>query len=355
MTQAAGLVDLDRHREFGEVDPADALGDLEVAPGQWAAAGELGVEPLDLTGVDHVVLTGMGGSGISTDIVAELGAAASGVPLIVHKGYGLPAFVGPRSLLVAVSCSGDTEETRLAAETALERGARLFAVARGGRLGELCHDRGLPWVRIATTCPPRHSLGMLVVPVLTALGLAGDLPEALKVLEAVAERCNREVPVADNPAKQLGLRFAQGGSPVIYGGQGLGAVVAYRLKCQLNENAKLPASFAYLPEAGHNEVVGWQEPVPGATGPRGGLVLVRDPDGEHPRVARILDVAAELLAERFDWQQSLVAEGQAPLARLASLLLLADFASVYAALALGRDPSPIGPIERLKAALDAQP
>ncbi|HWH32432.1 MAG TPA: hypothetical protein VNU01_07135, partial [Egibacteraceae bacterium] len=142
-------VDLDRHWEFGGVDPADALGDLEVSPGQWAAAGELRVPALDLGGVDHVVLTGMGGSGISSDIVAELGAARLPVPLIVHKGYGLPAYVGERSLLVAVSCSGDTEETRLAAETALDRGARLFAVARGGRLSELCHERGLPWVRIA--------------------------------------------------------------------------------------------------------------------------------------------------------------------------------------------------------------
>ena len=344
-------MDLDQHWAFGDVDPLDALGDLEVAAGQWAAAGELAVPALDLDGVDHVVLTGMGGSGISSDIVAELGAARLPVPLIVHKGYGLPAYVGPRSLLVAVSCSGDTEETRLAAETALERGARLFAVARGGKLGELCHDRGLPWVRIATTCPPRHSLGMILVPVLTALGLADDLPQALRVLEKVSQRCNREVPVADNPAKQLGLRFAQGGAPVVYGGQGLGAVVAYRLKCQLNENAKLPASFAYLPEAGHNEVVGWQEPVPGAAGPRGGLVLVRDPDGEHPRVARILDAVADLLADRFDWTQALTAEGQSPLARLASLLLLVDFASVYAALALERDPSPIAPIERLKAAI----
>lgn len=355
MTDGAARADLDRHWEFGEIDPADALGDLEASPGQWAAAGELDVRPLDLDGVEHVVLTGMGGSGIAADIVAELGAARSPVPLVVHKGYGLPAYVGARSLVAAVSCSGDTEETRLAAETALERGARVFAVARGGRLGELCHERGLPWARIVTTCPPRHSVGMLVVPVLSALGMAADLPEALKALESVVERCNREVPVHDNPAKQLALRLADGGVPVVYGGQGLGAVAAYRLKCQLNENAKLPAMFGSLPEAGHNEVVGWQEPVPGVAGARGGLVLLRDPVGEHPPVGRILDAAAGLLAERFDWRWDLVAEGGAPLARLATLLLIGDFASVYAALALGRDPSPIVPIERLKAALGARP
>jgi glucose/mannose-6-phosphate isomerase len=343
--------DLDAPGTFGDVDPEDALGDLEVAPGQWAAAAEVRVPAEALAGRAAVVLTGVGGSGISSDIAATLGASRLPVPLVVHKGYGLPAFASADSLVVALSCSGDTDETCSGAEAALERGARLVAITRGGRLAALVRDAGAGWIPVQTQCPPRHSLGMLLVPLLRILGLDDGLDEALTVLESVAERCRRDVPTADNPAKQLGLLLAQGGAAAVYAGDGVAGPAAYRLKSQLNENAKLPATWNVLPEAGHNEIVGWQEPVPGQAGPRGGVVVLRDPAGEHPRTARALDVFTDVVAAQADWSQVLVTDGQSPLARLASLLLLGDFASVYAALALGRDPSPIGNIDRLKGAL----
>jgi len=342
--------DLDAPGTFGNVDPDDALGDLEVAPGQWAAAAELTVPRAALDGRDAIVLTGVGGSGISSDIAATLGAGRLPVPLIVHKGYGLPAFAGPRTLVVALSCSGDTDETCSGAEAARDCGAELVAISRGGRLAALVRDAGARWVPVQTQCPPRHSLGMLLVPLLRTLGLDDGLDEALTVLESVAERCRRDVPTAGNPAKRLGLLLAQGGTAAVYAGDGVAAPAAYRLKSQLNENAKLPATWNVLPEAAHNEIVGWQEPVPGQ-GVRGGVVMLRDPSGEHPRTARALDVFTDLVAPHAGWTQELMAEGHSPLARLASLLLLGDFASVYAALALGRDPSPIGNIDRLKGAL----
>jgi glucose/mannose-6-phosphate isomerase len=343
--------DLDAPETFGDVDLDDALGDLEVAPGQWAAAAELRVPAVALDGRDAVVLTGVGGSGISSDIAATLGAGRLPLPVVVHKGYGLPAFAGPDTLVVALSCSGDTDEACSGAEAALERGATLVAISRGGRLAALVREAGATWLPVQTQCPPRHSLGMLLVPLLRTLGLDDGLDEALAVLEGVAERCRRDVPTAGNPAKQLGLRLAQGGVAAIYAGDGVAAPAAYRLKSQLNENAKLPAAWNVLPEAAHNEIVGWQEPVPGRGGACGGVVVLRDPLGEHPRTARALDVFAELAAPGADWTETLTAEGHSPLARLASLLLLGDFASVYAALALGRDPSPIGNIDRLKGAL----
>jgi glucose/mannose-6-phosphate isomerase len=347
-------VNLDEPERFAEVDLADALGDVERTSRQWAEAGEIDVPRIDLAGLDAVVVSGVGGSGICGDVVAAIAQPRLPVPLVVHKGYGLPAFVGPGTLVVAVSCSGNTEETRSAAETALGRGARLLVVAQGGGLASLCEERAVPFVRIETSCQPRHSLGMLVVPVLAALGVDEGVTEAIAVLDEIAAACGRSAPLDQNPAKRLGLRLASGGVPVVYGGQGLGAVAGYRLKCQLNENAKLPSVFGELPEAGHNEIVGWSEPVPGLAGARGGLVTLRDTTGEHPRVARRIDATVDLLDERFDWHEELRALGEAPLARLASLLLLADFASVYTALALDRDPTPIDWIDRVKTALSGE-
>lgn len=339
-------MNLDHPDSYGGVDPDDALGDVEASADQWEHARELASGALDLRGVDAVVVIGMGGSGLTGDIVAALAAGRLDVPVAVHKGYGLPRFVGRRSLVVAVSYSGDTEETRSGLEAALRAGARLFAVSSGGGIGTRCQTAGVPWVTIPAGRQPRHSVGYLTVPALVALGLDDGLDEAVAVQRALSAELHRKVPTASNPAKLLGSRLAGGGVPVLWGGRGLGAVAAYRLKCQLNENAKLPALWAEMPELTHNEIVAWQERTP-LTG-SSGLALLRDPDGEHAREQARFAIVERLIADRLAWRHEITARGRSPLARLASLLLVADLASVYAALQLDRDPTPVAPIDRIK-------
>lgn len=337
-------MDLDRPEAYGQVDPADALADVEATAEQWSRAPR--PDRLDLAGVNAVVVTGVGGSGISGDLVAALAAERLPVPVLVHKTYGLPAYVDARSVVVAVSCSGETEETMSAAEEALRRRARLLVVAGGGALGRLCGQQGHPYVRVPRQCQPRHSLGSLTVPVLAALGLDDGLEEAMEVQRRLLDTCGRHVPVPDNPAKQLAHQLAHAGHAVVHGAHGLAAAAAYRLKCQLNENAKLPVRFGELPEATHNEIVAWEQPHTVAS--VAALVLVRDPDGEPPRVRRRIEVLAKLLADRFVGVSEIFPQGRTPLARLASLLLFGDLTSVYTALLLDRDPTPIALIDELK-------
>jgi glucose/mannose-6-phosphate isomerase len=345
-------VNLDDPGSYRSVDPADALADVEGTADQWREARRLADVRLDLDGVDVVVVTGMGGSGIAGDVTAAVAAAAGfPLPILVHKGYGVPPFVGPRTLVVACSYSGNTEETLSAAEAALQRGARLFAVTSGGELAQRAESSGAPMVRIPGGGMPRHGLGYVAVPVLVALGLDADLDEAADVQDQVAAAASRQVPSRENPAKQLALRLASGSVPVAWGAQGIGRVAAYRLKCQLNENAKVPAFWAELPELDHNEIVGLQEPSPLAGNL--GLVLFRDPVGEHARIATRFRVTEELVGSRFAWLAEVAARGESALARLASLLLLADLGSIYTALELGHDPTPIPSIDRLKQALAA--
>jgi glucose/mannose-6-phosphate isomerase len=160
----------------------------------------------------------------------------------------------------------------------------------------------------------------------------------------------RDVDIERNPAKQMAQRLT-GVVPLVWGGHGIGSVAAYRLKCQLNENAKLPAVHGELPEADHNDVVGWEQPsaLTGATA----LIALRDPAGEHPRVGRRFDITAALLGERLVWSSDITSRGTSPLARVASLLIQADLVSVYAAIAADRDPTPIASIDRLKSELGA--
>jgi glucose/mannose-6-phosphate isomerase len=340
---------LDRPETFAAVDPHDALGDVEATPAQWAHARELADVRLDLDGVDAVVVTGMGGSGICGDVVAALAADRLGVPVTVSKGYGLPRFVGPRTLVVACSYSGSTEETRSAIDAAEAAGARLFAVTSGGQLAERCAAAGYPLVRVPEGRQPRHSLWYLAVPVLVALGLDDGADEAAGVLADLAAGAGRHVSSADNPAKQLGLRLASGAVPLVWGARGLGSVAAYRLKCQLNENAKMLAFASEMPELNHNEIVGFA----GRAAPVGnvGLVILRDPVGEHVQVGRRFAVTEQVVGEGCAWIAVVAARGTSPLARLASLVLMADLTSVYTALELSQDPTPVAYIDRLKAEL----
>ncbi|MDP8977407.1 MAG: bifunctional phosphoglucose/phosphomannose isomerase [Actinomycetota bacterium] len=341
-------MNLDLPERFGTVDTADALADVEAAWCQWDEARALSVPDAPAAGATAVLVTGMGGSGTVGDVVAALAAERLSVPVVVHKDYGAPAFAGPGTLAVVVSHSGDTEETCSALTEAHGRGSRVLAVTTGGRVGEYCDEHGLPWVRIPAGGPPRHSLGWLAGPALAALGLDGGADEAVALVRDLAEEWGRHMPVAANPAKQVALRLAGVGLPVVYGAEGLAAVAARRLENQLNENAKLQACSEAMPELCHNDIVGWQSPAPVPAG----LLCLRDPAGEHPRVARRFAVLDELVGDRFRWREQVLARGEAPLARLLSLLSFADHVSVYAALARDVDPTPIHLIDALKRRLD---
>jgi glucose/mannose-6-phosphate isomerase len=340
---------LDHPERYADIDASDALGDVEASADQWQEAANATVPGLDLTAFDAVLLAGMGGSGIAGDIAAVLAAPTAALPVVVHKGYGAPAFVGPRTLVVALSYSGDTEETLSTVAKAADRGARVVAVTSGGELARRSDAAG--WQRHALPAgrQPRHSLGYLTVPLLRLLGLDDDLEEVIAVQRELLLACGREVPAEENPAKQLGLRIASGSYLLAYGAGPLAAVAAYRLRCQVNENAKSPGAAAALPELNHNEVVGFA--FPSVVSGHCGLVLLRDPEGEHPRMGVRVGVTEDLLAPHLAWSAEVTARGRSPLARLASLLLVADLASVYAAIELGRDPTPIGPIDRVKSAL----
>lgn len=341
---------LDEEERRRRVDPQDALADVEGAAEQWRNAAAHATTSAALEDVHAVLVTGMGGSGIAADIAAALARPRMAVPIMAHKGYGLPAWAGPRTLVIAVSYSGNTEETLSAVAEALARGAPVLAICSGGQLAELADTHHFPVARVPGGGQPRHSLGWLVVPLLVALGLADDLDEAVAVLAEIAAASGRTVPSEANPAKRLGTLLASEAVPVVYGTDGLAAVAALRCVCQLNENAKLHALLGVVPELCHNAVVGWERAL---AAPRG-VVWLRDA-AEQPRDARRADLVAAMLAERAAWQETIRARGRSDLARLASLVAQVDLASVYAAHARGVDPTPVASIDRLKAELGATP
>lgn len=319
-----------------------------------------------------VVVTGMGGSGISGHILAALADVHAQIPVVSHRGYLLPAWVGAHDLVIALSASGRTEETIAAAAEAVRRGCSLVGItAHGSPLAEVVNGARNAWhipVDVQGRMP-RASMWTLLTPLLmigNAIGVTKvadlALQEAADIADDMSRRCGVEVPLADNPAKQLGLQFAES-LPMIWGTGEVGPVASYRAISQLAENAKMPAIHGEIPESQHNQVVVLDGPYAGRgnvddlfrdrtdDAPRSfRLVVLRD-TVEHPQMAKRAEIVEDIADRRQVPVTEVAAEGTHLVHRLASLITLTDWASLYAALALHIDPTPIGPIDELKARL----
>jgi glucose/mannose-6-phosphate isomerase len=336
----------------------DTLGMFDAAaalPEQVAVAAASTSAVLDDTAlpahddIQNVVIVGMGGSGIAGDVAREVAGPLMAVPVHVHKGYGVPNFVDDSTLLVAVSFSGDTEETLESVTEAAVDGARIITVSHGGRLAELAAEWGTPHLPIADGIPmPRAALGALAVPPLLLLERIGMFPGGRSWVDAAVEQLHRRrdaLIVEGNPAHKLARALGRS-FPLVYGGNGMGGLAAMRWKTQFNENAKVPAFCNQLPEATHNELAGWGQDGD-VTRQVFQLILLRH-DFEHPQVMRRFDLVDEYLDEVVGAVHTVRAEGEGLLAQLFDLALFGDMTSLHAAAEQDVDPGPIPVLDDIK-------
>lgn len=304
--------------------------------------------------VANVLMLGMGGSGIAGDLVAAVAGPFMAVPVVVSKGYEPPSFVDESTLVVALSFSGDTEETVEAVQEAAVAGAQVLAVCSGGQLGDLASSWNAPRVDLPSDIPmPRAGLGALAVPVLIAFERIGLFPGATEWIQlAVAQLKRRRDQLADIDRDTLARSLARRVGrtlPLVYGASPLGEVATRRWKCQFNENAKIPAFRNVLPELCHNEICGW--------GQHGDItrqvltLLNLRHDQEHPQEMRRFDLVSEICREVVADVIDVRAEGEGALAQLLDLVLIGDFVSLELAFLSGVDPGPIPVLDEMKAAL----
>lgn len=313
---------------------------------RWAAAQQAPQVPA----APAVLVVGMGGSGISGDFAAVV-AASHGVQLTVHKGYGLPDWApGARPLVVAVSYSGNTEETLEAVQRATAAGLPMAVVSSGGMLGARARDEGWPLIEVPGGLQPRAAAGYLIGAVLRVLEGAALVPGQPPDLEEAAATVDELLGESgQGPGHALARDLAEGlaGRVVVaYGSTGGPAVAAQRWKTQINENAKSPAFWSQLPELDHNEIEGWAA-LAELTRTRFGIVLLRDRD-EHPQIRRRFEVSADLIKRGVAVAGEVWSQGDSLLARMASLALVGDLTSVYLAEQAGIDAVPVETIEQLK-------
>ncbi len=326
-----------------------------------------------------VVVAGVGTAARTCDVLETVAGPRCPVPVLAHRSAGIPGWVGAADAVIAVSASGRSPEALAAADAAGRRGARLVAIGPpDSELQALAERARAPFVPVPRRTSARASLWALTVPVLLAaraLGLVriaeADFAETAAHLDADAERCRPSADSFVNPAKALALDLANS-VPIVWGSSPLATVAARRVGDMLSANARYPVVAGSLGEAGRGRV-GLLD------GVYGGLVeserdIFADPGDEpEPTRLRVLllrdgglhdenadagepsvveerraDAVVELAARRGVRCGVIQAEGGSPLERLASLVAVPDFASVYLALAHGLDPTAVPAVDEMK-------
>ncbi|MFC1893266.1 bifunctional phosphoglucose/phosphomannose isomerase [Chloroflexota bacterium] len=344
---------LDDPQLFQQLDPEGMLACLHEMPQLCQQAWQMAMGfklPPDYSTVNRMVVLGMGGSAIGGDLVSSLAAPEGKLPVIVYRDYDLPAFVDDKTLVIASSYSGMTEEILSSFEQALETKAKKLVITTGGKLRSLAEENGIPVFTFDYRAQPRAALPFGLMPILGFLQQLGfvsdksqDVVETTQILQELSPRINEGVLQSSNPAKQLAQRlFAR--LPVIYG-EGLLAEVAHRWKTQLNENSKAWAFYEVFPELDHNAVVGYQFPEELAG--KMMVVLLRSAS-PRKRIHLRYQATCQLLDQARVSYQAVDSCGTSPLSQMMSLVLFGDYVSYYLAMLYRIDPSPVKAIDYLK-------
>jgi glucose/mannose-6-phosphate isomerase len=341
-----------------------------------------------------IVAAGLASSGIAAEMLHALVGRSSPVQVVALRGGRLPGWVGAADVVIAVSGPGTTAETLAIATEAARRGCRLAGVgAEGSPLHRVAEQARAPFVRVVPAGLPRAMLWSLAVPLLVIaerLGVTRIEPDVYELaacrLEDVSHQCRPASESFVNPGKSLALDLA-GALPVVWGTTELGAVAARRFVGQLAENAKYPAIAGVLPDAAYDQLAAFDGPFAPAARPPAPeraheapadppdledlawdldydeteaqaigftplrLVLIADP-GEDQRVSAQRAAITELAAQRGIGLSELAMDGEHPLVRLAGVLQLADYASVYLGIATGIDPGQAAAITDLSARIE---
>jgi len=327
-------------------DPSDMHSMIVNYPKQFARGLDLAKEVKLSRDVAEVIVVGIGGSALAPDIVFNLFGGHIIVPTCVHRSYDLPKKVSAQTLVIAISFSGNTEETLSAVELAYEQGARVVAVASGGKLAKFAREHSLPLVlltRESDNFQPRMSSGYIIAILTQLLVSAGVLATSDKeMLLAAAESLSKM------ELEQQGKQIAQllpGRIPLIYTSDSYWPV-ARIAKIKINENSKTPCFWNVLPEMNHNEMVGFSN----TQGVGYFALLLRDL-ADNSRINRRMEVLAEVLREKGIESKTVEMPGTNKYEKTLGTLMLMDWVSYWLALELGIDPTPVEMVEKFKAAM----
>ena len=344
---------LDDLESYPRLDPSGLRHRLLEFPDQcrraWREASEFALS-LDVGRCKQVLVTGMGGSAIGGDLLADLASISPAVPIIVIRGYRVPYILDQDTLVLSCSYSGNTEETLATFQQASSQGAPIVAISSGGTLGQEAQARSIPFFQINYQGEPRSALGYSFIVPAVLLAKLGPLnsesigfEDAFAAVDSLLPTLSENVPSTENPAKQLAQALLD--RLIVVYGSGIYSGVSRRWKTQFNENSKVPAYFESLPEAHHNAVVGLSLPDPVK---RLTTAILLEPYDTSPPMARRYEVTRELLDRDSIPHHTIRGVDGSPLAQMITTTLIGDYTSYYLAILQGVDPSPVNSIAYIR-------
>ena len=344
---------LDDPLTFERLDPEGLRERIRALPEQCREAWQQAESfpfPRELAEIDSVLVLGMGGSATAGDIVRSLALRRSTKTVSVQRGYNLPPSVNERTLVVACSFSGETEETLSSFGKALTTRAKTLVITTGGRLLAMAQSKRVPAYVVQYAGEPRSALGHSLMPLLALSATTGvfpdpsrDVDEAAALMEALRQEIGDAVPLEKNAAKQLATRL-HGKLPVIFAAEAL-TEAAHRWKTQLNENSKVWAFYEEISELNHNAVEGFG--LPQAISEKAHVVFLYHPN-LNPRNVLRYDGTRDLLEAAGVASEQVEARGKGDLAQVLTAIYFGDWVSYYLAMLNGVRPSPMPAIDQVK-------
>jgi glucose/mannose-6-phosphate isomerase len=333
-----------------EVDQSNQLDAVLALPDHLSDAlwrfESAGLERRELQGL---IVCGMGGSAIGGVLARAAIGDVLNRPMQIFRDYEIPGWTNPNIAVLCSSYSGDTEETLASFEAAEAVGADRYVATTGGRLAEAARAAGVPVIGMPAGLQPRHAVGYGFTVACEMAALIGAAPGVRTEIDStaahLADARDRVAARAAEIAEMIGDSI-----PLIYGCDAT-VPVAYRWKCQMNENAKQHAFSHQLPELDHNEIVGW---TPNGDLDKFSAIFLIDSD-QHPRQRQRAELTAQLIEPSAAATITIETEGETRVERLLWTVLLGDLVSLFIAARKGVDPGPIEMIDRLKSELDAAP
>jgi len=300
------------------------------------------LEPIEFKNIQHIVFSGMGGSGTIGDLFLSVLSKTS-IHVTVVKGYVLPKTVDSKTLVVATSVSGNTNETITAVTSAKELGCKLVCFSSGGKLEEFCKKYNIAHRKIPIYNNPRSSFLVYVYSILKTLNSIipvnkSNIEESISQLEILSEKISSSNLSDSNPS--LTLANWLDGIPLIYYPWGLQAV-AIRFKNSIQENMKNHAMIEDVIEACHNGIVSWEEKSDVKP------ILIQGSEDYVKTKERWLIVKEFFNEHKIDFREIHSVDGNI-LSKSVCLIYLLDYCSIYGAILSGIDPFPVKSIDYIK-------
>ena len=313
----------------------------------FAWNNEIQIKGINTSEISNIIISGLGGSAISADLIKNFLADELTIPLVVNRNYNLPKFAGKNTLFIASSYSGNTEETISALRQAIKLGCKVISTTTGGEVETISNKENIPCVKVQKGFQPRYSLGLsffTLLKVFQEFKLIDDQSEIVEKIKSIWKVNGEALSKEGNNAFTIAESLV-GFVPVIYSVADSTNAVGYRLKCQFNENSKLHAFHNEVPEMNHNEIIGWESYHEKNFNSK--IILIEDLN-YHPQIQKRFKIFSDIFSKSGIETLTLKSDEENFKVRLLDLIYLGDWISYYTGVLRGYDPSEIDNIHTLK-------